>query len=204
MHLCFFRLRARRTVWPKLCGRLFPSLPRGFPDRAAQSAVGFVRRREWAQGTSDLRPSHSLRRRGLFTEKGEDLLAGPTQSSQSHIPRDAFPTPTRTHHSVLSWQIAREVGDHMSGDLPCAHGRADLQQTPQSGNSPQVRGNMERASIWEKGLALVDMAEIQAVHISSITFSFLTSHTSTLTLASYDVADFKIHISKCKFRFMDV
>lgn len=41
----------------------------------------------------------------------------------------------------------------MSGVLPSTQGCLDLEQMPQLGHSLQVRGNMERARIWEEGLA---------------------------------------------------
>lgn len=140
----------------ELCGLLyncFHNCPEGVLNRVVKSAVGSVT--EWALGTFDLRPSHSLRRRSLFTEKREDPLAGPTWFSQSHIPRHAFPTMAQTHHSVLSWKKSNGVGDHMSKDLPSSNGRHDLLQMSQLGHSQEVRGNMERAWIWQTGLVSV-------------------------------------------------
>lgn len=56
------------------------------------------------------------------------LLSGPTRSSKSYIPKDAFPTMNQTHHSVLYWFKAKKVGALMSGVLPSTHGRPDLKR----------------------------------------------------------------------------
>lgn len=100
-------------------------------------------------GTGYIQPltSPQPQEKRAFSWEREDPLSGPTLSTQSHIPRDAFPTMNQTCYSVHFWKNAKGVGDHLSGVLPSTHGRLDLWQIPQLGHSPQVRENMERALI---------------------------------------------------------
>lgn len=150
MYLCFVRLSTRGIV--QFCvASCFHHCPRSFWTELQHQlwVLCAAESGHWVHLTSDL-PTASGGE--AFLLKRVDHLAGPTWSSQSHIPRDAFPTMDQTHHSVLSWHKSREVGDHMSGVLPSTHGGPDLHHMPQLGHSPQVRGKMKRAWIWEKGL----------------------------------------------------
>lgn len=104
----------------------------------------------WVHLTSDL-PTASWRR-SLFTEKGKTLFVVPHGSLKLTFQGMLFP-PWTKHITLFfpgknpsKWVIT------WVGSRPSTHGRPDLQQMPQLGHSPQVRGNMERSWIWDKGL----------------------------------------------------
>lgn len=68
-------------------------------------------------GTGYIQPltSPQPQEKRAFSWEREDPLSGPTLSTQSHIPRDAFPTMNQTCYSVHFWKNAKGVGDHLRG-----------------------------------------------------------------------------------------
>lgn len=102
----------------------------------------------------DLWPYHSLRRSSLFTEK-EKTLTSPTWFSQSRIPRDAFPPWTEHITLLFCGKSPRMWVTTWVGSCLVLMAEPDLQRMTQLAHSLQVKGNMERAWIWEKGLVFL-------------------------------------------------